>query len=737
MSSPHAMPWAALLTSQEDYGRALDNYRYPAAMQALSYKQTWTGLVMEKGYTFERLTKLPDGWHHLGFPDSFEGLGPLLDCDMSHNLGGTMLYLGSNAGEHAITKAVAILDNLLQCALTISDHKHHLIYNESEGKTKFVYKYLSQIGLLQTTYATSQDMKTEYRLLRSAVTIRTATKRKDGWKSDSTSYPCKGGIEPKKTKSFSVFNGYRYKSKEASAISNLFKKAEVLILQDQQATQQGPNVDLLTACEGGSSSPGMGTASTDGISHTTLLKTTITSRFSPRFPTRHASNDSLKSENLICFDEDINIDCSRGQLSSKQQQSLLDDCAPIELMELIPLSSTSTTLPLESTQNDNQSLPSSHMASPLPPGDCSMEKTIHSSGRPRVDTEIARSLEERIKSLASMMQFAPGHATVRLKFGRFYIVNFAAEQVDVTSDFNGPFSGPFRRMANLLDDLEDATPSGHLRFSTVLSTIGPDADAIAGTSTPIPMWTKPVIEIILRVTCNFKGETFFVEINADTFDYTCQGPVIELGSVLVHCPQHPWDIKVCGDSSKNLDMSVLHRVFGQIIVNSLHINPVPNGITALELTANEKLGLVIEGVAICHVAKYSSTNTMDSNLSVVMTQKLSPGDTRDNRRQWSVFKRQGDYNPKMWFEAYLTSSRMEKIMQENSGLSIGGRSSWSSEDLSSQGLFFSLYGPALKMIGSLDKIGHYNDNGQSNDGGLTFGNSLAEEDARKGPVRFW
>lgn len=190
-------------------------------------------------------------------------------------------------------------------------------------------------------------MKTEYRLLRSAVTIRTATKRKDGWKSDSTSYPCKGGIEPKKAKSFSVFNGYRYKSKEASAISNLFKKAEVLILQDQQATQQGPNVDLLTACEGGSSSPGMGTASTEGISHTTLLETTITSRPSPRFPTRHASNDSLKSENLIYFDEDINIDCSRGQLSSKQQQSLLDDCAPIELMELIPMSSTSTTLPLE------------------------------------------------------------------------------------------------------------------------------------------------------------------------------------------------------------------------------------------------------------------------------------------------------------------------------------------------------------------------------------------------------
>ncbi|KHO00128.1 uncharacterized protein MAM_02051 [Metarhizium album ARSEF 1941] len=546
--------WAAISASKEGYEKDFDNYRYPFEMQSLLYKRTWTGLVKEKAYTINTFFKFHDGWRQLGFPDSLESLEQLLGCYISHNAGGTMLYIGTSTGEHAITNAVNILNNLLECATAISGHLHHLIHNEREGKAKFVYRCLSHVGLLPTTYASGQDIQIERRLLKSAVTIRIAEKNKNAWVADRTTYSYKQGIRLNATKPFSAFTGYRYKCKEASAISNLFREAERLILKHEQTEQLGPGSDPSTACEGDSASLCMGTQPTEeASSYESLLDTNVANRPSPRLSSQGISNDFSRSEDLICFDEAVS--CPQGNSPSINQPSLLDDCQPSELMKLPPMS-------FVSMAPSSQTLPRSRTHCAVPPRGYGIAKNMSTSSRPPVEGEAARLLEERIKSLASMMQFAPGRGTIRLKFGRFYGVNFGPAKIWVES-------GPCWKTEQCLDDLEQATPSGNLRFSPVLSTIGPDADAIVGTSTPIPMWTDPIIQVMFQITCTFQGDTFFVEINADTFHYTCRGPTVELDYVLVHCPQHPWDMKVCGDSSKNLDSSEIHQVFGQIIVNSL------------------------------------------------------------------------------------------------------------------------------------------------------------------------
>lgn len=164
----------------------------------------------------------------------------------------------------------------------------------------------------------------------------------------------------------------------------------------------------------------------------------------------------------------------------------------------------------------------------------------------------------------SNVQFIPGHVSIRLKFGRFYITDLGPAEVDMGC-------GPYRNMDKILESLEAITPSSNLQFSTILTTIGPDADTIAGTSASIAMWTQPKVQILYRIVCTFQEETFIVEIDGDTFDFTCRGSSFEMDSIFVHCPRNAWDMKVCADRSKNLNFSPIHQILGQIIVNSLHI----------------------------------------------------------------------------------------------------------------------------------------------------------------------
>lgn len=80
------------------------------------------------------------------------------------------------------------------------------------------------------------------------------------------------------------------------------------------------------------------------------------------------------------------------------------------------------------------------------------------------------------------------------------------------------------------------------------------------------------------------------------------------------------------------------------------------------------------------------------------------------------------------------------MLKDNAIMSVGDKSSWSPDDLASQDLFFSLYGPALRMISVLDDVGQYNDNGQQEMGNarLTFVDSVTDAATRSGRTyEFW
>jgi len=92
----------------------------------------------------------------------------------------------------------------------------------------------------------------------------------------------------------------------------------------------------------------------------------------------------------------------------------------------------------------------------------------------------------------------------------------------------------------------------------------------------------------------------------------------------------------------------------------------------------------------------------------------------------------------VWYEASVTSRRLENMFAENREMEFGEDARWSSEALKTDGTLVKLLWPAMYMITSLDVVGENNDNMmcpkvlQAQGSGICAG----EEDTPK-HVSFW
>lgn len=65
-----------------------------------------------------------------------------------------------------------------------------------------------------------------------------------------------------------------------------------------------------------------------------------------------------------------------------------------------------------------------------------------------------------------------------------------------------------------------------------------------------------------------------------------------------------------------------------------------------------------------------------------------------------------------WFEASISSVKAEELFVQNEELTLGEEAEWTAEQLKQDGVFRSLWGPALQMLKEMDSVGHHNSNGQ-------------------------
>ena len=67
----------------------------------------------------------------------------------------------------------------------------------------------------------------------------------------------------------------------------------------------------------------------------------------------------------------------------------------------------------------------------------------------------------------------------------------------------------------------------------------------------------------------------------------------------------------------------------------------------------------------------------------------------------------------VWYEASISSVRMEKAFEENSKIEFGEEVQWDEAELEKEGVLKDLYHPSIGMVEQMDRIGAGNDNGRS------------------------
>lgn len=117
VSDANFIPWAEFSAASTEYEKAFDDCRYPETVRPMPFRQIWTELVKVPGYTIENLFSFPREWHNLGFPNSWQSLETLTGCYLSYNIGKTTIYIGGKTDKDAVTRAVKILNNLLQSSV--------------------------------------------------------------------------------------------------------------------------------------------------------------------------------------------------------------------------------------------------------------------------------------------------------------------------------------------------------------------------------------------------------------------------------------------------------------------------------------------------------------------------------------------------------------------------------------------------------------------------------------------
>lgn len=182
-------------------------------------------------------------------------------------------------------------------------------------------------------------------------------------------------------------------------------------------------------------------------------------------------------------------------------------------------------------------------------------------------SHILKLAENRAEDVASILELAPGHVSVELKFGCFYLKDLSHSQIDVGS-------GPYWGTAEMLESLNgDDIPPSCIGFSTALTTCGPDIeDLVKMRPSGEPPWVHFETQVWYEFSLSSEEQApFVVEVDAETFNACCRGVEKELGDVYLHCVRRPWDMRIGVTQQTALSHSPLHVAIADALVASMNV----------------------------------------------------------------------------------------------------------------------------------------------------------------------
>lgn len=150
-------------------------------------------------------------------------------------------------------------------------------------------------------------------------------------------------------------------------------------------------------------------------------------------------------------------------------------------------------------------------------------------------------MDAEVKKLMRILQIIPGYLTVEAKFGRACIKGLPTSVVGSNTTWLAD------GIARELNEREGGDEC--LSFCTMLTTNGEEAERLLHTQNlKEGKWTFHERNTFFDIRCSHAQQpgALLIELNADTFEYHCRHHgQQDLSSLVIHCAQRAWDIKVC------------------------------------------------------------------------------------------------------------------------------------------------------------------------------------------------
>lgn len=113
--SPRVLPWSCLQSEVDLDDGSYDAHRFPAAFKGFRFKALWRALERIQGWTMDTfLCRLSTLLQQPRASTDVVQIQSLIGCQLTHNLAGNLIYLGSDVSIETVGAAQRKLDNLLR-----------------------------------------------------------------------------------------------------------------------------------------------------------------------------------------------------------------------------------------------------------------------------------------------------------------------------------------------------------------------------------------------------------------------------------------------------------------------------------------------------------------------------------------------------------------------------------------------------------------------------------------------
>lgn len=321
--------------------------------------------------------------------------------------------------------------------------------------------------------------------------------------------------------------------------------------------------------------------------------------------------------------------------------------------------------------------------------------------------------------LLERMKGRYGMISVRAEIGRYYACA-VPESGRAVNQRNDPAWGweP--------DDLRRKIESNqHCIFTKALTSWGNDADFLGS------MFNEPIsrgvfFDFRFQATLSKIPLDMVLEVNAE--DYTWKLRLFDNTDdvVYVHCLAQHWDFQVAVTYDRPLEYRANWTKFAHALVESLEVKPpeleFQHTFSEASVTGHES-PIIIEDVRARQVCRFQHQNkkTYLDITRILPTRLVTSQDPKYRKVRGVLAKSSVDKpcagdNPltgefAQWFEASVSSVRLEELLQQNQDMIPGDEADWSVEQIEQEKLMTDIYQQAAEIVKKMDGVGVECDNG--------------------------